>query len=118
MPRGVPLGRSWLLLFGAIPLGKVDIRLAELELGRRFVERSSLAVMKEWQHERTLEPTDAGCVVRDTLTFEMREPLSRVPGAERVMRGLVTLLFHHRHGSLGRRHSGSGDGARTTSTTR
>ncbi len=37
---GEPLGRSWILLGGLIPVDFDDLRLVELEPGRRFLERS------------------------------------------------------------------------------
>jgi ligand-binding SRPBCC domain-containing protein len=86
---GMPLGRSRLLLFGLIPFGHIDIRLAELDLGRRFVERSSMPSLRGWRHERILEPTDDGCLIRDTVTFEVPEPLSRVPRMQRAVGGLL-----------------------------
>jgi hypothetical protein len=64
-----------------------------------------MALMKEWQHERIHEPPDNGGRVRDTVTFQMREPLCRIPGTERAMRGLLRGLFDHRHRRLEDRHS-------------
>ena len=101
---GMPLGRSRLLLFGLIPLGHIELRLTELELGRRFVERSAMLAMREWQHERVLEAVDEGCLVRDTVTFEVREPLARIPGVQRAVGGLLRGLFNHRHRRLTLRH--------------
>ena len=72
---GVPLGRSWILLFGLIPVDYDDLCLAELEAGHRFLERSSTLTMRPWQHERTVEAVDPGsCRVTDRLTFELRRP--------------------------------------------
>jgi hypothetical protein len=37
---GEPLGRAWILLFGFLPVDYDDLALAEVEPGRRFLERS------------------------------------------------------------------------------
>jgi hypothetical protein len=100
---GVPLGRSWILLFGLIPVDYDDLFLAELEPGRRFLERSSMLSMRVWQHERTVEPVDVGsCRVTDRLSFELRRPLSWIPGSARLARAIVAALFRHRHRRLAR----------------
>jgi hypothetical protein len=41
---GAPLGRSWLLLGGVWPIDDDDLRLVELEPGRRFLESSRTAL--------------------------------------------------------------------------
>jgi hypothetical protein len=101
---GVPLGRSWILLFGFLPVDYDDLLLAELGPGHRFLERSSTLTMSPWQHERTVEAVDpASCRVTDRLTFELRHPLARIPGLPRLARAVVAFLFRHRHRRLARR---------------
>jgi hypothetical protein len=51
IPRGCVLGRGRLLLFGVLPIDYDDLT-AELETGRRFLERSSMLSIEHWQHER------------------------------------------------------------------
>lgn len=97
---GVPLGRAWVLLFGFIPVDWDDLSLAELEPGRRFLERSSLASMRRWQHERIVEPAGDGCRVTDRLGFELRRPLAWVPGSHRFAAATVSWLFARRHRRL------------------
>lgn len=98
---GEPLGRSWILLGGILPVEYDDIRLAELEPGRRFLERSSMLALGVWQHERIVEPAGEGaCRVTDRLGFELRFPLARLPGARRLARAIVAALFRHRHRRL------------------
>jgi hypothetical protein len=98
---GVPLGRSWILLGGLIPIEYDDLHLAELEPGHRFLERSSMLSMRVWQHERTVEQLDgATSRVTDRLTFELRRPMAWIPGSERLARAIVAALFHHRHRRL------------------
>ena len=100
---GVPLGRSWILLGGLLPVDYDDLRLVELEPGRRFLERSSMLSMRVWQHERIVEPTGSGsCAVTDRLVFELRRPLAWLPGASRLARAIVAALFRHRHRRLRR----------------
>ena len=100
---GVPLGRSWILLGGLLPVDYDDLCLAELEPGRRFLERSRTLAFGVWQHERTVEPLDDGsCRVTDRLDFELRAPVGRLPGSARAARAVVAFLFRHRHRRLAR----------------
>jgi ligand-binding SRPBCC domain-containing protein len=100
LPLGRRLGRSWLLLFGLIPVDYDDLALAERGPGMRFLERSKMLSMSAWQHEREVVPDGSGCMVVDRLTFELRRPLSRVPGSSRLARATVAWLFRHRHRRL------------------
>jgi hypothetical protein len=101
---GVPLGRSWILFVGLIPIDYDDLRLAELEPGHRFLERSSMLSMRVWRHERTVEQLEGDtCRVTDCLSFELRPPLAWIPGSQRLARAIVAALFRHRHRRLARR---------------
>jgi hypothetical protein len=98
---GVPLGRSWILLGGLLPVDYDDLCLAELEPGRRFLERSSTLAFRVWQHERVVEPEGAGsCRVTDALGIELRPAIAWIPGAELLAATIVGALFHHRHRRL------------------
>jgi hypothetical protein len=100
-PVGEVAGRSWILLLGLLPVEYDDLRLVELDPGRRFLERSSMLTLRPWQHERIVEPVgDDSCRVTDRLSFELRTPLRSIPGAGRLAGGLVTALFAHRHRRL------------------
>ena len=100
---GVPLGRSWILLGRVLPVDYDDLCLAELEPGRRFLERSQTLSFAVWQHERIVEPVaERSCRVSDRLGFELRPALARVPGAARVACAIVAFLFRHRHRRLQR----------------
>ena len=100
----MPLGRSWILLGGLLPVDYDDLCLAELEPGRRFLERSSTLAFRVWQHERVVEPEGAGsCRVTDALGFELRAAIAWIPGAERLAAAIVGALFRHRHRRLARR---------------
>jgi ligand-binding SRPBCC domain-containing protein len=106
-PSEVRLGericRSWIFLFGVIPVDYDDIVLVELEPGRGFHERSTMLSMRSWEHERWIEPAGEGaCTIRDRLTFEPRLPL---PG--RALQPVVRALFRHRHRRLRGRFGGA-----------
>jgi hypothetical protein len=100
VPLGEPLGRSWILLFGLLPVDYDDLTLAERGPGLRFLERSALLSMRRWQHEREVKPTSEGCEITDKLTFELRGPLAILPGSGRLAPAIVGWLFRHRHRRL------------------
>ena len=101
---GVPLGRSWILLGGLLPVDYDDLCLAELEPGRRFLERSRTLSFSVWEHERVVEPEDSRtCRVTDRLRFELKAPLARLPGSARLAAAIVGFLFRHRHRRLASR---------------
>src|SRR4051812_11630857 len=95
------LGRSWLLLFGVLPVDYDDLGLERIEPGRGFLERSTMLSQRLWEHERTVEPDDGGCIVSDRIAWEPRLPL---PGA--ALRPLFGAFFRHRHSRL-RSHFGA-----------
>jgi hypothetical protein len=95
-----PLGRSWILLFGLVPVDYDQIGLARIEPGRGFLERSTMLSQRLWEHERTIEAGGAGTTIVDRIAWEPRLPL---PG--RLLRPLFAAFFHHRHKQL-RRHFG------------
>lgn len=97
-----PLGRSWLLLFGVVPIDYDEIGLARIEPGRGFLERSTMLSMRLWEHERTIEAGAEGTTISDRLAWEPRLPL---PG--RLLRPLIAALFRHRHKQLRRRFGGA-----------
>lgn len=98
---GQKLGRSWLLLFGVIPIDYDDLMLVELDPGKRFLENSTMLAIKDWQHERILTPTKSGgCRVEDKLAFRMRLPL---PGSAYITSLVLTQVFRHRHRKLAKR---------------
>jgi ligand-binding SRPBCC domain-containing protein len=98
-PADVVLGerifRSWVLLFGVVPIDFDDLTLVALEPGRGFHERSRMLSMRVWEHERWLTADGDGCRVADRLSFEPRLPGSG-PLAERIVRA----TFRHRHRRL------------------
>jgi ligand-binding SRPBCC domain-containing protein len=102
-PAEVVLGerifRSWVLLFGVLPIDYDDLTLIALEPGRGFHERSRMLSMRVWEHERTLERDGAAaCLVRDRLSFE-----PRLPGMGPLLERIIRATFTHRHRRLRRR---------------
>lgn len=99
---GVPIGRSWVLLFGLVPFDYDDLTLVRVEPGRGFLERSRMLSQRLWEHERTIEPDGEGaCIVTDRVAWEPRLP---VPGA--LLAPLIGTFFRHRHSRLRRRFAG------------
>jgi ligand-binding SRPBCC domain-containing protein len=99
---GKPLGRSWVLLLGLIPIDYDEITIAELDRGRGFVERSTMLSQRAWEHVRTIREADGGSQLTDSISWEPRLP---VPGS--ALRPLFKTIFGHRHRRLVR-HFGGG----------
>ena len=90
-----------------IPFDWDDLVLERLDPPSGFHERSSMASMSVWEHERTLEPAaHGGCRVTDRVAF-----LPRVPFPAVWLRPLFHGVFRHRHRRLraqfGELHAGS-----------
>jgi ligand-binding SRPBCC domain-containing protein len=99
---GKPIGRSWVLFLGLIPIDYDEINLDRIDEGRGFVERSRMLSQRAWEHIRTIRPVDGGSIVTDAVAWEPRLP---VPGA--AMRPLFRAIFGHRHRRLRRRFGGA-----------
>ena len=98
---GERICRSWVLLFGVLPVDYDDITLERLDPPRGFLERSAMLSQKTWEHERTIErAADAAsaCVLTDRIRYEPRVPVPDV-----LMRTLYAAVFRHRHRRLRRR---------------
>jgi hypothetical protein len=100
---GQELFRSWLLLFGVVPIDYDDLGIFEVGPGYRFLERSQLLSAAPWEHERLVEQVTAGsCRVTDRVRFAPRwTPLGPLLG------WFVPRLFAHRHRRLRGRFSGA-----------
>ena len=98
---GRPIGRSWVLLFGLLPVDYDEISLVELERERGFLERSRMLSQRMWEHRRTLAPAEGGTLVTDRVSWEPRLPL---PAGS--MRPLFRAIFRHRHRRLRRNFGG------------
>jgi ligand-binding SRPBCC domain-containing protein len=99
---GKPIGRSWVLFLGLIPIDYDEINVVELDRGRSFLERSKMLSQRAWEHARTIEPAAGGSVITDSIAWEPRLPLPA--GA---LRPLFRAIFRHRHRRLRKRFGGS-----------
>ena len=98
---GTPIGRSWVLFCGLIPVDYDEIKLDEIDPGRGFVERSRMLSQRAWEHVRTIRPVDGGSLITDAVAWEPRLP---IPGA--AMKPMFKGIFGHRHRRLRRRFGG------------
>jgi hypothetical protein len=95
---GERLCRSWILLFGVLPVDYDDITVVELDPPHGFLERSPMLSNRLWEHRRTIEPAGPGrCTVTDAIRWEPRVPLPVAP--------VYRAVFALRHRRL-RRHFG------------
>ena len=98
VPLNTVIGRAWIRLFGLIPIDYDALSIIKLEPGRHFHERSTMASMRRWEHERTLTPLDDGTTrVTDRITFE-----PRFAGIGAVFARVLPAFFAHRHRRLAR----------------
>ena len=102
VPVGELLGRSWLLLFGVLPVEVDEITIASVE-PLAFVESSTMLMQRVWRHERRIQATADGCTVTDLVSWE-----PRFRGAGLLLSWLVPALFRHRHRRLQKRFGATG----------
>jgi hypothetical protein len=95
---GEPMGKSWLLLGGVLPVDYDEMTMEVIEPPHRFREHSSMFLLEDWVHERTVRPvTDDVCVVEDDLRWVGRGPVGRRPVLRAFPRWIVRALYTHRH---------------------
>ena len=87
---GRRLFRSWIFLFGFVPVDCSDLTLLELQPGQGFVEQSPMKSMRLWRHERHLTGAPAGVTLVDRLTFSPRF-------ARPLVAWFIKQLFKRRH---------------------
>jgi hypothetical protein len=120
MATGQPLFRSWLLLFGIMPIEFDLLGLSSVIENVSFEEKSTMALISEWNHHRFLCDENAeeeqdeekeeegserhyedgkerkiargGTIIRDRLLFT-----PRIPGTGFILRLIVRALFSYRH---------------------
>ncbi|MGH1484600.1 MAG: hypothetical protein ACRBCI_00185 [Cellvibrionaceae bacterium] len=90
---GEPLVRSWIWLFGFIPIGYSDLTLIEINQGKGFLEKSPMSNMCNWEHERRMEVVESGSIIKDILIFEPRF-------LPKISCMFINFLFNHRHKKL------------------
>jgi len=106
VPLNLPLGRSWILLFGILPV-ELDYINLEDRGSRRFVEASTMLSQRVWRHEREVSSDKEGCWVRDRLNWS-----PRLPGFGLIAAVIIPRLFRHRHRRLIERYGGDNDKVR------
>ncbi|MGB1762440.1 hypothetical protein [Alloalcanivorax xenomutans] len=96
---GTRLFRSYIFLFGVLPIDYSDMTLLALDPGRGFLEQSPMGSMALWRHERRILPCeddpDSHLLV-DQLMFKPRL-------AAPLTRWFIRRVFTHRHRVLRRR---------------
>ena len=99
-PAAVPVGerwfRSWILLFGVLPVDYDELCVERLDVGHSFLERSKMLSAPVWEHERTLEPLDGGRTrLVDRVSF-----VPRIRWTASIHRAVIAAIFRHRHRRL------------------
>jgi hypothetical protein len=103
---GRRLFRSWILLFGFIPIDYDDITLATIDPEGGFLEISSMFSQLKWQHERLVRSISGGCTVADHVQFT-----PRLPAFGPLYRAVFHWCFELRHHNLRRRFGRLADDA-------
>jgi hypothetical protein len=98
-----PLFKSWVLLFGLVPLDRHAFGSLDLSQSMRFVETSSSWVNRVWRHERVVTAVAGGCEVMDKVSFA-----PRLPFVSALLKPIYALVFGHRHSRLRARHAAAG----------
>src|SRR4051794_19786338 len=99
---GERLCRSWILLFGVLPIDFDDITVVELDPPNGFLERSAMLSNSVWEHRRTIAPDATGCVLTDAISYQPRLPLPHA-----LLRPIYAAVFALRHRRLRRRFGGT-----------
>ena len=100
-PIGRRAFRSWILLFGVLPIDYDDLTLVWIDPPHGFRERSTMLTMREWNHERLIAPAGAGCELTDRVSF-----VPRVAALGPLLRVVFGLAFRLRHRNLRRMFGG------------
>lgn len=98
---GVRQHRSWILLFGLLPVEYDDLTFESVDPPRGFRERSTLLSQRRWCHERTLTGVPEGCLLLDRLSLD-----SRLRCLEPLSAWIFERVFRWRHRRLRRYHGG------------
>lgn len=92
---GKDLFCSRIRLWGLVPLDWHHFGMERIEPGHGFRERSRSLWLKEWIHERTLEPIDGGCRLTDRMEWQ-----ARVWGTGALLGVVYRWVFRQRHRRL------------------
>jgi hypothetical protein len=99
VPLGQPLFRSFVSLWGFVPLDVHEFGLVDVRPGEGFHESSRSLLERRWVHRCTLVEVPGGVELTDELEFE-----PRVLGF--VVARVIAATFARRHAWLRRRFSG------------
>ena len=98
------LFRSWILLFGILPIDRHSFYFETINSGEGFAEHSTSWTNEYWSHERRIAAHSSGCRVTDTVSFK-----SRIPFVDKVLEPAYRLVFWLRHRNLRARYGGKAD---------
>ncbi len=93
------LFKSWILLFGILPVDRHAFRLRRVDRESGFLESSSSWLNRAWIHERTTVPSGTGCTVIDRVSVVGRFPLFTA-----FLMPIYKRVFRHRHNRLRQRY--------------
>ena len=99
VPLGVPLFRSFVSLWGIVPLDLHEFALVSIQPGEGFHESSRSVLERRWVHRRTLVDAPGGIELTDELEFE-----PRLAGV--VVARVIARTFRRRHERLRRLFAG------------
>ena len=92
---GERLFRSWILLFGLIPVDYDDLTIVALEPQGGFLEDSTMLSQSRWQHRRSVHAIEGGCSITDHVEF-----VPRVGPLGRLYQAVFQFAFRLRHRNL------------------
>jgi hypothetical protein len=92
---GRPLFKSWILLFGILPVDLHSFRLEAIDPEGGFLEASSSWVNKAWRHERKTLAGAGQCTVVDHVRV-----LGRCAPLTALLMPVYKWVFRHRHARL------------------
>ena len=96
------LFRSWILLFGLLPVDRHAIRFQAILPGRGFDENSWSIANRRWCHQRRISAREDGCRVEDIVEYE-----SRLPLLGPLLKPAYQWVFRQRHRNLRSRYGGT-----------
>ena len=97
-PEGRFLFNSVVWFLKVIPIDVHFFKMINVsKLG--FEEASSTLLNKKWCHERTIESSDDGTIIRDQIRYQ-----SRIPLVGNILKPIYSMIFKHRHSRLVHRY--------------
>ncbi len=94
-PARQQLFKSWVLLFGFLPIDRHSFYFDAIDPASGFSEASSSTMNRIWRHRRTLESIDDCTRVTDEVEFE-----GRIPFLFWLVMPVYKAVFRRRHDVL------------------